>query len=966
MARPFSPLSLGRRMRDMHSLSMLCLFGAGFVLSGVLATGVDHLGFHDVMAAWVRLLVLLAALATAGWGVRLLLQEPSHTVVRSAKPVWVACGVSLGIFAVLAVIPQWMGADRDGATVWLSIAVNLLFSITLFVLSIDVSRLALREPAADAAPISSVATRSKASAFVVVAVVAGGAAVLASILASVAWVREFALPVWMLLCCAKAWLLTRGLAGRSSRWPVLAMASAIAGIALVELLVPHDAEWAHWLAQLAWCYALSVMALVFVMTSLRHTLAGWAAANPVHLQAMDWLEEAPIAMARVDAQGKIVHANHTQLEWLGLSQLNGQHWTETLMPALRGQAQGWVARLQAGESLAFEQTLQGEQGLRHVQTNILPAQGPQVDHVFVMLSHDISVQKQMAGRVQEQQSQLSTLVSAIPDIVVLKSAAGQYLHCNQAFERLIGLDHTQIIGKTAQELVPVERWQQELDSDKQACASTAPVVFEETLKFADGGYAGRFETTKSAIRDVNGMLTGVLCISRDVNERRNARKEIERLEFFDVLTGLPNRRMLMDRLQWSIRDCRQRASFAALLFIDLDNFKDLNDSLGHQQGDRLLCEVGKRLLASVRSGDVVARFGGDEFVILVEHLGAVREQAESHVRAVVEHLIGRFHQPFALAGGAYYSTPSIGVTVFGDEEEHTAEELLKRVDMAMYEAKSAGRNTQRFFDPKMQAVVNARAHLESDLRHAIQEGELRVFYQPVMNGSGRLMGAEALVRWSHPSRGLIPPIEFIDLAEQTGLILDLGKFVMQTACLQLVTWSGNPSTEQLTIAVNVSPRQFRNKGFVDEVLGILDQTGANAARLKLELTENLLLGDVNETVHRMRELKERGVGFSLDDFGVGYSSLSYLKRLPLDQLKIDRSFVNDVLHDANDAVIVRTILALAHSLELEVVAEGVENSGQLDFLITNGCSRFQGYHFGRPVPIAEFELQHGFAACGAI
>ncbi|MDR2329828.1 MAG: EAL domain-containing protein, partial [Comamonas sp.] len=496
--------------------------------------------------------------------------------------------------------------------------------------------------------------------------------------------------------------------------------------------------------------------------------------------------------------------------------------------------------------------------------------------------------------------------------------------------------------------------------DLRARNANTPVVYEETLQFADNGYQGRFEITKSAIRAANGEVTGLLCISRDLAERSRARKEIERLEFFDVLTGLPNRRMLMDRLEWSIIACKQRGTYAALLFIDLDNFKDLNDSLGHQKGDRLLCEVGKRLIASVRSGDVVARFGGDEFVVLVENLGAERNQAEAHVRAVVEHVITRFKQPFALDGQSHHSTPSIGVTVFGDHESLTVQELLKRADLAMYEAKSAGRNTQRFFDPQMQAIVNARANLENDLRQAIHDGELQVYYQPVMNGSGSLVGAEALVRWRHPARGLVMPIEFIDLAEQTGLIVDLGHFVMRTACEQLALWAASPSTQALTMSVNVSPRQFHNQGFVDEVLGIVAQTGANPARLKLELTENLLLGDVNETVNRMRQLKERGVGFSLDDFGVGYSSLAYLKRLPLDQLKIDRSFVSDVLSDVSDAVIVRTILALAQSLELEVVAEGVENSEQVDFLVSNGCKRFQGFHFGRPVPIGEFERLHGF------
>ena len=804
--------------------------------------------------------------------------------------------------------------------------------------------------------------RSNAAVLVMLAAIALTVAIIARGLANWEWVASYALPIWMLACCTKAWLYSRQIKGLSSRWPVVSLTAAVAVAALAELLLAGT-PWAMVVVQAAWCYALSVIALVLLMASLRHTLVGWASAHPQRLQGAEWLEQAPIGMVRVDGTGTIVYVNQTQLDWLGSDTLVGKPWTQALAPALREQAQDWMDRLRAGESLAFEQSLETRLGLRHLQTDILMAPQGFDEQAFMLLSHDVSMQKMMAGRVQEQQSQLVSLVSAIPDLVVLKGVDGRFLHCNQAFERLVGLTHAQIIGRTTADLGLHNRLPSELETDIQAKNSLSPVVYEESLRFADNGYQGRFEITKSAVRAANGEVTGLLCISRDLAERSHARKEIERLEFFDVLTGLPNRRMLMDRLEWSIRACKLRASYAALLFIDLDNFKDLNDSLGHQQGDRLLCEVGKRLIASVRSGDVVARFGGDEFVVLVEHLGAVREQAEAHVRGVVEHLLSRFNQPFALDGNAYYSTPSIGVTVFGDSEVHSAEELLKRADMAMYEAKSAGRNTQRFFDPRMQAQVNARAHMESDLRQAIHGGELQVYYQPVMNGHGELQGAEALVRWQHPTRGLVMPMEFIDLAEQTGLIVDLGAFVMMTACKQLALWALCPSTACLTIAVNVSPRQFRNKGFVDEVLAILDETGANPAKLKLELTENLLLGDVNETVTRMRELKERGVCFSLDDFGVGYSSLSYLKRLPLDQLKIDRSFVSDVLSDVNDAVIVRTILALAHNLELEVVAEGVENSDQVDFLVNNGCSRFQGYHFGRPVPIKEFERLHGFTRC---
>lgn len=962
MARPYTPLSLGRRLWDTHTRVMLCLLAGGVLLAGLMASDDQGVGFAAALGTWIQLLALLAALATIGWGARLLLQSASGGAPLG-RPLWVCSAVALAVYTVFAALPVSQAEAMEQAQSWSIIAVNLLLSLTLLIISIDVRHPAGQDGLATSVErTGSLQLRSNAGVLLMLVALALVAAIVARGLIFSQWAQAYALPAGMLLCCGKAWWDTRNLVGRSSRWPVRSMTAAVALAALAQGAYFHVPV-ALSIMEAAWCYALSVVVLVMLMASVRHTLVGWASAHPERLQGAEWLEQAPIGMVRVDGAGIIVHANQTQLEWLGVKTLTGQPWIQALTPALRSQAPEWMERLRAGESLAFEQSIETRHGVRHLQTDLMVAPQGFDDNAFLLLSHDVSMQKLMAGRMQEQQSQLVSLVSAIPDLVVLKGVDGRFLHCNQAFERLVGLTHSQIIGRTTTDLALDAYLPSEVETDLQARHSLSPVVYEETLRFADGGYQGRFEITKSAIRSATGEVTGLLCICRDLAERSHARKEIERLEFFDVLTGLPNRRMLMDRLEWSIRACKLRASYAALLFIDLDNFKDLNDSLGHQQGDRLLCEVGKRLIASVRSGDVVARFGGDEFVVLVEHLGGVREQAENHVRGVVEHLISRFNQPFSLDGVAHYSTPSIGVTVFGDNDVHSAEELLKRADMAMYQAKSAGRNTQRFFDPQMQAQVNARAHLESDLRHAIHDGELQVYYQPVMNGHGRLLGAEALVRWRHPGRGLVMPIEFIDLAEQTGLIVDLGTFVMRTACEQLAAWAGNPFTECLTIAVNVSPRQFRNAGFVDEVLSIFDETGADPSKLKLELTENLLLGDVNETVCRMRELKERGVGFSLDDFGVGYSSLAYLKRLPLDQLKIDRSFVNDVLSDVNDAVIVRTILALAHNLELEVVAEGVENAGQVDFLVSNGCERFQGYHFGRPVPIGEFERLHGFASC---
>jgi len=365
--------------------------------------------------------------------------------------------------------------------------------------------------------------------------------------------------------------------------------------------------------------------------------------------------------------------------------------------------------------------------------------------------------------------------------------------------------------------------------------------------------------------------------------------------------------------------------------------------------------VAERLIQCVRSVDTVARLGGDEFVVMMEDMGESPIDAAAQAEMVGKKILGALNQEFLLAGNRHHSSPSIGITLFF-QHMHTLDELLKRADLAMYQAKGAGRNTMRFYDPEMQAVASARAVLEADMRLGLQRSEFMLHYQPVVDEQATMTGVEALLRWNHPKRGLISPAEFIPVAEQTGLILQLGAWVLEQACAQLVAWSAVPSTQRLSIAVNVSARQFRHSDFATQILSLLRTSGANPYRLKMELTESLLLSDIDDAIDKMGELRSIGVGFSLDDFGTGYSSLSYLKRLPLDQLKIDQSFVRDVLTDPNDAAIARTILNLAQSLDLGVVAEGVETEGQRDFLLKNGCRAFQGYLFGRPVPLHQLEL----------
>ena len=487
----------------------------------------------------------------------------------------------------------------------------------------------------------------------------------------------------------------------------------------------------------------------------------------------------------------------------------------------------------------------------------------------------------------------------------------------------------------------------------QVSAETmAPWKQEYRVRFRDGTVnwlAGNATPEREADGSVlwHGFIT-------DVTERKLAEEEIHQLAFFDPLTRLPNRRLLLDRLRQACTTTAREGTHGALLFLDLDHFKMLNDTKGHQYGDRLLVEVTGRLSASVRKSDTVSRLGGDEFVVMLIGLGAGETEAASQAEGIAEKILAAIQRPFKLHDEEFQCTCSIGVSLFQQNHE-TTDDLLKHADVAMYRAKASGRNAVRFFDPAMQVAIETRVSLEADLRRALSRGQFKLFYQIQVDDGGWVTGAEALLRWQHPERGFVSPVQFIPLAEETGLILAVGQWVLETACAQIKTWAGSASTRHLDLAVNVSPRQFRQPGFVEQVRSVLDRTGADPARLKLELTEGVVLDNIQATIDKMHALKAMGVGFSMDDFGTGYSSLTYLKRLPIDVLKIDGSFVRDVVVDNNDAVIVQTILGMARHLGIQVIAEGVETAEQLEFLKAHGCRNFQGYLFSRPVPLEEFE-----------
>ncbi|MHB8666176.1 MAG: bifunctional diguanylate cyclase/phosphodiesterase [Burkholderiales bacterium] len=460
--------------------------------------------------------------------------------------------------------------------------------------------------------------------------------------------------------------------------------------------------------------------------------------------------------------------------------------------------------------------------------------------------------------------------------------------------------------------------------------------------------------TITAVMSEAGAVTHYVGTHIDITDIKRAQDEIRHLAFYDHLTQLPNRRLLLDRLQQALASSARSGRRGAALLIDLDDFKTLNDTLGHDKGDLLLQQVGQRLSTCVREDDTVARLGGDEFVVLLEGLSESTGEAATQTESVGEKVLAALNAPYFLDGIERHSTPSVGVTLFSGHQV-AIDELLKQANLAMYQAKAAGRNTLRFFDPTMQSIVADRAVLAADLREALSQQQLVLYYQPQVIGDRRLTGAEALVRWRHPRRGMVSPAEFIPLAEETGLILALGQWVLQTACIQLARWASQPGTADLLLAVNVSAKQLQQADFVDQVLEVLASTGANPNRLKLELTESLLVSNVEISIAKMTALKAHGVGFSLDDFGTGYSSLFHLKRLPLDQLKIDQSFVRDILINPNDAAIAKMIIALAESLGLSVIAEGVELEAQREFLARHGCHAYQGYLFSRPLPLGEFE-----------
>jgi diguanylate cyclase (GGDEF)-like protein/PAS domain S-box-containing protein len=565
---------------------------------------------------------------------------------------------------------------------------------------------------------------------------------------------------------------------------------------------------------------------------------------------------------------------------------------------------------------------------------------------------DISDSKKTLQELLLSEEKLRTMFDMAPLGMARNSMDGKFIEANNAF--------LNIVGHTLEELNRLSYW----DLTPESYAEQEALQLESLrTKSMYGPYEKEYINSAGQRVPVrlNGVqITGsdgekyIWSIAENITERKQYEQQIHQLAFFDPLTLLPNRRLLMDRLQQAFSVSARNGQHGAIMFIDLDNFKTLNDSKGHEYGDLLLVKVAKRLAVCVRDGDTVARLGGDEFVIVLETLSINQEEAATQAEAVAEKIQASLNAPYLLKEHPHHSTPSIGIVLFRGHLE-SLDNLLKYADTAMYQAKTAGRNAIRFFDPNMQAALEARAELESEMRLALTEQQFCLYYQIQVDSQRRPLGAEVLIRWRHPERGLVPPVHFIPLAEESGLIIPIGLWVLRAACTQLKIWQQNPRTAPLSLSVNVSAKQFQQVNFVAQVKQVLLESGANPSLLKLELTESTLLDKVEEAISKMQEIIALGVRFSIDDFGTGYSSLQYLKRLPLYQIKIDQAFVRDIASDPNDAAIVKAIIAMTEALGLNAISEGVESEDQFNFLDKHGCHAHQGYLFSKPVPLSEFE-----------
>ena len=651
-----------------------------------------------------------------------------------------------------------------------------------------------------------------------------------------------------------------------------------------------------------------------------------------------------------DEQARILDVNDSACKMVGYSREELTSMTVAQLD-LNFSIETWPARwdfLKKQGSVTFETLHRHKDGrviTVEITANFISYNGRELHCDFV---RDITERKHA-----DEALRIAAITFDTQEGILITDADAKILRVNQAFHDITGYHAEEVIGQNPRIFQSGRHDGAFFQAMWSALLDTGKWSGEVWDRRKDGSIYPKLMTI-TAVYDDNHQITHYVAVFLDISNRKQSEQEIHQLAFYDSLTTLPNRHLLMDRLQQALAVGARDGRHGALLFLDLDHFKTINDTQGHAMGDQLLIEVARRLQTCVREGDSLARLGGDEFVVVLENLSNEADEAATQTELVADKIRLELEKPYVLNDFECLSTVSIGISLFSGHLE-SAEDLLMHADVAMYQAKTAGRNAIRFFDPDMQTALEARAALEADLRYALEKQQFRLHYQIQVDNLRRPLGAEVLLRWEHPERGRVSPLQFIPLAEETGLIVPIGLWVLQTACTQLKEWQNDALTHDLTLAVNVSAKQFHQADFVAQVQRVLLESGVQPSHLKLELTESIMMESVEETISKMHEIKALGIGFSMDDFGTGYSSLQYLKRLPLDQIKIDRSFVRDISTDPSDAAIVQTIIAMTETLRLNVIAEGVETEDQREFLELRGCHAFQGYLFSKPVPLDEFE-----------
>jgi len=665
------------------------------------------------------------------------------------------------------------------------------------------------------------------------------------------------------------------------------------------------------------------------------------------------IEQAPIAIS-IGRNGIVADVNSACLKMFAYADkadMCGQSILNFYAPLSRAEAEYRIAQRMQGNPVEtpFEALGLRKDGSQFPMT--VSAKAVLMEDGLLTFGFLIDISERTKSEVE---LRIAATAFESQESMIITDADSVILRVNQAFADSTGYTTDEIVGQTPRLLQSGRHTSEFYREMWDTLSKTGNWQGEVWDKRKNGEIYPKWLSI-SAVKGKDGVVTHYVGMHTDITERKAAEEKIKHIAFHDSLTELPNRLLLIDRLKQALASCIRNGRAGAILYLDLDNFKNLNDTLGHDIGDLLLQQVTQRLKTGIREGDTVARLGGDEFVVLLLDLNGNLYEAAAMAGDIGEKILAALSHPYQFDKHTHRCTASIGITLFNHKQQNI-EELMKQADIAMYQAKKAGRNVLRFFDQQMQENISARVTMESELHNAIELQQLHLFYQIQVDSINRPLGAEALIRWIHPVRGLISPAQFIPLAEESGLILAIGQWVLEKACAQIKTWQQDERTRNLELAVNVSARQFHQADFSLQIEEVVQRHGINPKLLKLELTEGMLLENIDLIVTTMNKLSDIGVQLSLDDFGTGFSSLQYLKQLPLDQLKIDQSFIREIAINTDEKAIVSTIVAMAHILELNVIAEGVETENQRQTLVNIGCTQFQGYLFGQAVPIEQFEI----------